>query len=585
MAPVVGYAMILGGTIYLKWKEGQRSDAQLREHFGELAAALAEIEKNHSAATDMLVEIYERRRFVWAKLDGNDKQEIVDRVNEAFRGAGFGGSVSIQDLMGEIRAVRVGVDAIRGEMITKEDLAASEQRIRAWIEENKKSQTEPTQQEWPPELTEWAKVLRERGDKEQRVVAEIALRNHSTADKMIQELKADPVAEAFRLLTLEGDNWYQANEPDKAIQPYDMALNLNPRSFTARNNAILARSFCRHGDIIDRRHQAIALAEETLALLQPKSPDWAATQGNIGNAWQFMPNGDLEDNLNRAINAYQAALEVFTKASHPVDWATTQSNLGTAWARMPTGNLASNLQRAFDAYNAAMSVKTNISHPVDWAGIQNNLGLAWADLPTGDRAENIRKAFEAYSAALTVQSMDSHPTDWAGIQYNMGNAWQLMPTGDRAINLIRAIDAYKSALLIYTSSTHPDKWAGTQANLGTAWAQMPTGSRADNLYRALDLYHDALTVRTKTAHPAGWATIQSNLSNAWAVLAGMSAHDRCDCMRRAIMACKGSLEVYTAHALPRRHSSVANNLAILRKAYESHGCADKVTFDDIPPAE
>lgn len=165
LAPVVGCAMILGGTVYLKWKEGQRSDADLKAHFGELAAALAKIDSGQSEATAMLTEIYERQRFVWAKLDGNDKQEIVDRVNKAFRGAGFDGSVSIQDMMGEIRVVRVGVDAIRGEMITKQDLAASEQRIRAWIEENKKSQTEPTQQEWPPELIEGAKLLRDRGDK------------------------------------------------------------------------------------------------------------------------------------------------------------------------------------------------------------------------------------------------------------------------------------------------------------------------------------------------------------------------------------------------------------------------------------
>ena len=54
----------------------------------------------------------------------------------------------------------------------------------------------------------------QRGNREQQALAEIALKNHAAADRIIQDLKKDPVAEAFRVPTLEGDDRYNAGEYD-----------------------------------------------------------------------------------------------------------------------------------------------------------------------------------------------------------------------------------------------------------------------------------------------------------------------------------------------------------------------------------
>ena len=98
----------------------------------------------------------------------------------------------------------------------------------------------------PPELIEKAKTLLEEGTAEQQALAKIALKQHDEADRIIQELKSkpgNPLDEAFRLLTLEGDNWYQAGEFDKAIEPYEKALALRPEDVQARRNAC-RRQFC-----------------------------------------------------------------------------------------------------------------------------------------------------------------------------------------------------------------------------------------------------------------------------------------------------------------------------------------------------
>lgn len=63
-------------------------------------------------------------------------------------------------------------------------------------------------------------VVRETAESTGLRLAAIALKQHAEADRLIQNPKREPLAEAFRLLALEGDNWYNAGEFDRAIGPY-----------------------------------------------------------------------------------------------------------------------------------------------------------------------------------------------------------------------------------------------------------------------------------------------------------------------------------------------------------------------------
>jgi tetratricopeptide (TPR) repeat protein len=469
-----------------------------------------------------------------------------------------------------------------------DDLSAAMATLQAQIDTLKQPGVDPTQVEFPPEVLEAARILQERGDKEQRALADTIARRHAEANELLDELLADPLAETFRLLTRKGDNWYAAGEYDKAVEPYEQALMLRPEEVPARNNTTIAHAQARLGDLTAHRQRAIDIAEGTLDRLPQGSPEWAATQNNLGNAWRNLPTGDRTANLRRAIEAYEAALTVFTREAAPAAWATTQTNLGNAWAGLPTGDRAANLRHAIDAYEEALTVFTREAAPVDWAATQNNLGSAWRILPTGDRAASLQRAIDAFEAALTVRTREAAPAKWATTQNNLGNAWRNLPTGDRSENLRRAIEAYEAALSVYTRGTAPAEWATTQNNLGIAWQNLPTGDRAASLQRAIDAFEAALTVRTRKAAPAEWATTQYNLGIAWAELAEVPGEDRCARLRQAIVCSKAASQVFTAEAFPHHHANTTKNLAINRRAYEAAGCAtgkDGIPFDDIPPAE
>ncbi|MEZ6058127.1 MAG: hypothetical protein R3C01_15620 [Planctomycetaceae bacterium] len=183
--------------------------------------------------------------------------------------------------------------------------------------------------------------------------------------------------------------------------------------------------------------------------------------------------------------------------------AAALNSLGLEHWKSPQGNRNENLQRAIDCYNAALRVYTEQEFPQDWAMTQNNLGTAYQNLPTGDRGANLQRVIDCYHAALRVYTEQEFPQDWAMTQNNLGTAYCDLPTGDRGANLQRAIDCYTAALRVYTEQEFPQDWAMTQNNLGTAYCDLPTGDRGANLQRAIDCYTAALRVLHRTGVPAG----------------------------------------------------------------------------------
>jgi tetratricopeptide (TPR) repeat protein len=78
---------------------------------------------------------------------------------------------------------------------------------------------------------------------------------------------------------------------------------------------------------------------------------------------------------------------------------------------LPGGDRSGNLQKAIDAYEAALRVRTEKDFPFDWAITQYNLGLLFAGQSTGDRIQNLEKAKSCFEAALRVWSEKGFPDD------------------------------------------------------------------------------------------------------------------------------------------------------------------------------
>jgi tetratricopeptide (TPR) repeat protein len=85
---------------------------------------------------------------------------------------------------------------------------------------------------------------------------------------------------------------------------------------------------------------------------------WALTQANLASALQMLGER-LNDPapLGDAVNAYRAALEVYTPEAMPAAWAITQTNLGSALQTLGEHESGTAwLEEAVAAYEAALKV-------------------------------------------------------------------------------------------------------------------------------------------------------------------------------------------------------------------------------------
>jgi len=135
------------------------------------------------------------------------------------------------------------------------------------------------------------------------------------------------------------------------------------------------------------------------------------TQNNLANAYSERINGSRAENLERAIEFYQAALTVYTLEDFPEKWATTQNNLGEAYRNRINGSRAENLERAIEFFHAALTVHTLEDFPINNVETLNNLGWAYLakldninqEKPedTNQKAATLQSAYDTFKNAIT----------------------------------------------------------------------------------------------------------------------------------------------------------------------------------------
>jgi CHAT domain-containing protein len=327
----------------------------------------------------------------------------------------------------------------------------------------------------------------------------------------------------------------------------------------------------------DKDVEARIGAAEAALKLEPKIKKWSFKYSRpwfqgalwqiLGTDFQDRTTGDREDNLDKAIAAYQKSLKILTRDVSASDWATTQNNLGEAYRKRQRGGQAQNLERAIAAFEAAQTVTTR--EPESSAITKYNLGLAYVDRSYGNKADNIEKAIKADEAALTIYTKQEFPADWAKTQLNLGEALRQRILGKRADNIEQALIACEAALTILTREDFPREWALAQFGLAGVYTDRVLGDRAENMEAAINAYELVLTVDTRDADPDAWAKTQSNLANAYT---NRIRGDRADNIERAIKGYEAALTVFVREARP---ENWADTQDLLGTAYTNRIRGDK----------
>ena len=95
---------------------------------------------------------------------------------------------------------------------------------------------------------------------------------------------------------------------------------------------------------------------------------------------------------------------------------------GAAARRRAVGDKAENMDKAIAAYDAALEVLTRKKHPLHHAGTQTSLGIVYSKRIMGERRENLEKAIACYQAALEVYAAETFPEERGRVQKRLDEA-------------------------------------------------------------------------------------------------------------------------------------------------------------------
>jgi len=242
-------------------------------------------------------------------------------------------------------------------------------------------------------------------------------------------------------LSLLDEDSLKAAAPDSSVTVADIFLytrgNYEQRSFSS--------------NILESLH--IALEARLTDEYREQEPSlWAETQNSLGNILAAMGQQQCDAELFvKAIQCFNAALDVFSQEASPSEWATTQFNLGTATQAL--GRLqedAKLLNTAIESYTNALLVWSRETSAEDWMLSMYQLGLSFHEhgkLLKGNR--QLQKAVVAYKNALAVLDADNYAFELTATHNN--RAAVLHHLGESEENperIIEAIKSYEKALTV-----------------------------------------------------------------------------------------------------------------------------------------
>jgi hypothetical protein len=88
----------------------------------------------------------------------------------------------------------------------------------------------------------------------------------------------------------------------------------------------------------------------------------------------------------------------------------------------PTGGRAENLERAIDAFEDALTVWTREANPEEWAATHMKSGIAYRERLAGHRSENRERAVACFENALSVWTRKRHPKEIAAARAHLETA-------------------------------------------------------------------------------------------------------------------------------------------------------------------
>lgn len=196
---------------------------------------------------------------------------------------------------------------------------------------------------------------------------------------------------------------------EEAAAAFEIAARLIPlESSPGEHGAALNNLGLTYADL-GRIDEAIVRFQEGLRALE--GPEFVRQRISVlHNLAQTLANTEQPERVHQAIELYEQALAIADPQEHPYQWALVNHSLGVAYTAVAEP------QKAVDACNASLRVFTRHRWPFQFALAKNNLGLSYAQI--GD-VSSLRRAVVAFEDALRVLDSRIHRAQWERAYQNL----------------------------------------------------------------------------------------------------------------------------------------------------------------------
>ena len=130
---------------------------------------------------------------------------------------------------------------------------------------------------------------------------------------------------------------------------------------------------------------AIAAYQRSLRIFDAHAypKEYAILQNNLATAFLSIPFADERAKMREAlaVQAFQEGLKVVNLIDHPNEYAMLQNNLGNALQYVSSSHSVENCLRALDAYEEALKVRTRATTPAEYANTIANYANCLRNIP------------------------------------------------------------------------------------------------------------------------------------------------------------------------------------------------------------
>lgn len=287
------------------------------------------------------------------------------------------------------------------------------------------------------------------------------------------------------------------------------------------------------------------LANEAIALTDDDTDPTVIAQfhGILGASLAEAADADdgdwTEETVQRVLQAYGKAIELFSPAQYPAQWLQTLRNIGITYftaALNGLGDVPSRVAKAIEVYEDVLSAASPTldpelrsmwqqefdsvrelsikmwedalsqfhreRYPQEWALAQLALGALYRERRAGDGAENLERSVTSLDRALEVLSFEATPGEWLRAHAHRGQAYLFRHEGDKSENLARALKSLRITAQHLKKEDDPPLWVVVMAQIGQVCLQR---NEIDAAIKALE---QAFTIDQTFWRPEVWAENQ-----------------------------------------------------------------------------